>query len=176
MVFASAHGGRGFDHMCIRAFKNEVFYYQSMAFADIRKVYRKRFNATNNAVYVKTKDGREMMFHFYLKNAEAFLAALAPHVPVKHDALSNYLGAKQPLLWIDKAMSNYEYLQWLNEIAGRNYNDITQYPVLPWVFVAEEEGEEGARGWRDLARNMGSHGERERVERFREKYEQNNEE
>lgn len=32
-------------------------------------------------------------------------------------------------------MSNYEYLQWLNEIAGRNYNDITQYPVLPWVYV-----------------------------------------
>jgi len=25
---------------------------------DIRKIYKKRFNATANAVYIKTKDGR----------------------------------------------------------------------------------------------------------------------
>lgn len=85
-----------------------------MAFGDIRKVYRKRFNATNNAVYIKTKDGREMMFHFYRKNADTFLNLLSPHVKVKLDPLSTYLSARQPLRWIDKTISNYEYLQWLN--------------------------------------------------------------
>lgn len=47
------------------------------------------------------------------------------------------MNSEQPVRWIDKFMSNYEYLQWLNEIAGRNYNDITQYPVLPWVYVGD---------------------------------------
>lgn len=58
-------------------------------------------------------------------------------------------------------MSNYEYLQWLNEIAGRNYNDITQYPVLPWIFIANKE--EQINAYRDLTKNMGSHGDAERV-------------
>jgi hypothetical protein len=69
IIFASAHRSRSFDHMCIKAFKNETFYYLNVPFCDVRKVYRKRFNASPNAVYIKTKDGREMMFHFYRKNA-----------------------------------------------------------------------------------------------------------
>jgi hypothetical protein len=173
IIFSSAHRGREFDHMCIKAFKNESFYYLNVPFGDVRKVYRKRFNATSNAVYIKTKDGREMMFHFYRKDVDAFLANLEGWVKIKRDSFSNYVASQQPIRWIDRAISNYEYLQWLNEIAGRNYNDITQYPVLPWVFIANrlEQG-----GCRDLGRNMGSHGEAERVARFREKYEQNNEE
>ena len=78
-----------------------------------------------------------MMFHFHLKNVDAFLNILESYVKVKKDAFSNYVNSDEPLRWIDKFMSNYEYLQWLNEIAGRNYNDITQYPVLPWVFVGD---------------------------------------
>jgi hypothetical protein len=65
-------------------------------------------------------------------------------------------------------MSNYEYLQWLNEIAGRNYNDITQYPVLPWTFIANQESQNTA--YRDLSKNMGSQGDAYRVGYFKEKY------
>lgn len=44
--------------MCVKAFKNEYFVYLSVAVGDIRKIYKKRFNATNNALYIKMKDGR----------------------------------------------------------------------------------------------------------------------
>lgn len=30
-------------------------------------------------------------------------------------------------------VSNYDYLVFLNTVAGRTVNDITQYPVFPWV-------------------------------------------
>lgn len=76
IIFSSAHRDKSFDHMCIKAFKNESFYYLNIPFSDVRKVYKKRFNSTHNAVYIKTKDGREMMFHFYRKNADAFLGML----------------------------------------------------------------------------------------------------
>lgn len=36
--------------------------------------------------------------------------------------------------WRDKAMSTFEFLMWLNRLAGRSYNDISQYPVFPWVL------------------------------------------
>ena len=30
-------------------------------------------------------------------------------------------------------ISNFQYLMHLNTLAGRSYNDLTQYPVFPWV-------------------------------------------
>ena len=37
-------------------------------------------------------------------------------------------------LWIAGKMSNYEYLMYLNTCSGRTFNDLTQYPVFPWVL------------------------------------------
>jgi hypothetical protein len=58
IIFVSKHKGKLFDHMCTKAFKNEVFLYIIVRFTDIRKIYKKRFNASQNGVYIKTKDGR----------------------------------------------------------------------------------------------------------------------
>lgn len=44
--------------MCAKAFKNETFYYYSIPFTDIKEIYKKRFNASNNAAYIKTQDGK----------------------------------------------------------------------------------------------------------------------
>jgi Beige/BEACH domain len=38
-------------------------------------------------------------------------------------------------LWRKRQISNFEYLMRLNIISGRSYNDITQYPVFPWVLA-----------------------------------------
>ncbi len=44
-------------------------------------------------------------------------------------------------------------------MAGRNFLDIAQYPVLPWVFVANHDEEKlQEKIFRDLMKNMGSHG------------------
>ena len=37
-------------------------------------------------------------------------------------------------LWRRRLITNFEYLMRLNIIAGRSYNDITQYPVFPWII------------------------------------------
>ncbi|KAF2311096.1 hypothetical protein GH714_019473 [Hevea brasiliensis] len=36
--------------------------------------------------------------------------------------------------WARWEISNFEYLMQLNTLAGRSYNDITQYPVFPWIL------------------------------------------
>ena len=36
--------------------------------------------------------------------------------------------------WMNNTYSNLEYLMMLNVIAGRSLQDITQYPVYPWVL------------------------------------------
>lgn len=37
--------------------------------------------------------------------------------------------------WHKRELSNYEYLLALNAAAGRSFNDIVQYPVMPWVVA-----------------------------------------
>jgi len=37
--------------------------------------------------------------------------------------------------WATRTLSSYEYLLELNTIAGRSFNDLAQYPVLPWVLA-----------------------------------------
>ena len=37
--------------------------------------------------------------------------------------------------WQRRELSNFEYLMYLNTIAGRTYNDLNQYPVFPWVLT-----------------------------------------
>jgi len=32
--------------------------------------------------------------------------------------------------WVQQEISNFEYLMHLNTIAGRTYNDLSQYPVV----------------------------------------------
>ncbi|KDO22612.1 hypothetical protein SPRG_21162 [Saprolegnia parasitica CBS 223.65] len=41
----------------------------------------------------------------------------------------------QTSAWVNHEISTFEYLMWLNTLAGRTYNDVTQYPVFPWVLA-----------------------------------------
>lgn len=41
-------------------------------------------------------------------------------------------------LWRKRKISNFEYLMALNRMAGRSFNDLTQYPVFPWVSVDDD--------------------------------------
>ena len=36
--------------------------------------------------------------------------------------------------WQNYKISTMEYLMWLNIYSGRSYNDLTQYPVFPWII------------------------------------------
>ena len=37
--------------------------------------------------------------------------------------------------WQRGDLSNFDYLMKLNTIAGRSYNDLSQYPVFPWILT-----------------------------------------
>ena len=43
--------------------------------------------------------------------------------------------------WQRREISNFDYLMYLNTVAGRSYNDLNQYPVYPWVIVNYESSE-----------------------------------
>lgn len=71
--------------------------------------------------------------------------------------------------WQNGEISNFQYLMHLNTLAGRGYNDLTQYPVFPWVLADYESDHlnlEDPNTFRQLDKPMGAL-TREREEEFR---------
>jgi lysosomal-trafficking regulator len=36
--------------------------------------------------------------------------------------------------WREGQLSNWEYLSMLNQMSGRTYHDLMQYPIFPWIL------------------------------------------
>jgi len=39
-----------------------------------------------------------------------------------------------PQKWQRREIANFDYLLFLNTVAGRTYNDLNQYPIMPWIL------------------------------------------
>ncbi|KAF2139013.1 uncharacterized protein K452DRAFT_255050 [Aplosporella prunicola CBS 121167] len=61
--------------------------------------------------------------------------------------------------WMKGEISNFHYLMLVNTMAGRTFNDLTQYPVFPWVladYTSEELDLDNPKTFRDLSKPMGA--------------------
>jgi hypothetical protein len=61
--------------------------------------------------------------------------------------------------WRNGELSNYSYLLILNFLAGRSFNDLAQYPVLPWViadYKSDQLDFEQPSTFRDLTKPIGA--------------------
>lgn len=76
--------------------------------------------------------------------------------------------------WINKKLSNFEYLLALNKISGRSFNDITNYPLFPWIikdYTNERIKLTDMSLYRDLSRPIGALND-ERIKRLRSRVEE----
>jgi hypothetical protein len=85
------------------------------------------------------------------------------------DAAQAYTDLKLHSRWNSGALSNYEYIYWLNMLSGRSIHDLSQYPVFPWV-ISDYESDKldffSAAMYRDLGKPMGAMNE-ERIAQLR---------
>ena len=66
--------------------------------------------------------------------------------------------SKKVLAWKEWKMSTFELIMWLNIYSNRSYNDISQYPVFPWVLTNYEDSLKNSSNnydYRDLSLPMG---------------------
>ncbi|XP_050379175.1 BEACH domain-containing protein B isoform X2 [Argentina anserina] len=74
--------------------------------------------------------------------------------------------------WRRRDVTNFEYLMILNTLAGRSYNDLTQYPVFPWVladYSSEVLDFNKSSTFRDLSKPVGAL-DSKRFEVFEDRY------
>lgn len=77
--------------------------------------------------------------------------------------------------WRDGKMSNFNYMMLLNYSSSRSYNDLSQYPVFPWIldydlFTTNEIDEKELKV-RDFERNLAMLGSDKRLNEFMNRYE-----
>ncbi|KAK3746418.1 hypothetical protein QZH41_012767, partial [Actinostola sp. cb2023] len=63
------------------------------------------------------------------------------------------------LKWQNGAISNFDYLMYLNSLGDRSFNDLTQYPVFPWIladYTSESLDLTNPSTFRDLSKPVGA--------------------
>ncbi|GAV48218.1 hypothetical protein ZYGR_0I05150 [Zygosaccharomyces rouxii] len=82
-------------------------------------------------------------------------------------------GSEATSQWQKGEISNFYYLIILNTLAGRTFNDLTQYPVFPWVisdYSSEELDLSDPSVYRNLSKPMGAQSKKRELQ-FIERYE-----
>jgi hypothetical protein len=74
--------------------------------------------------------------------------------------------------WMNWEISTFEYLMYINLFSNRSFNDLSHYPVFPWLHLNTNVKEPSGIILRDLSCNMGQLGSKERLEEFIRKYEE----
>ena len=89
-------------------------------------------NGFYNSVYLYFPDmaDRNALYSSMLK--ELSPDAVAQKLNEESDVFLKRWGVTD--LWLSGKMSNFAYLMAVNQAAGRSVQDITQYPVFPWLF------------------------------------------
>ena len=75
-------------------------------------------------------------------------------------------------LWIEGGISNYEYLIMLNSAGNRTRNDLSQYPIFPWIlsnYSSLTLDLTNKTNYRDLSKPIGALSP-ERLARFKQRF------
>lgn len=154
---------------------------RSWSIAALHEVYSRRYLLRRSALELFMIDRSNFFFNFGTtegrrKVYKAIVQARPPHLN------SLYYGTQKPehLLkrtqlmerWGRWEISNFEYLMQLNTLAGRSYNDITQYPVFPWIisdYMSNTIDFGDPSIYRDLSKPVGALNA-DRLEKFLERY------
>ncbi|XP_075444218.1 neurobeachin-like protein 2 isoform X2 [Ascaphus truei] len=147
--------------------------------SQLREVHLRRYNLRRSALEFFFIDQANYFVNFKKKvRNKVYSRILSLHPP------NQFLyGSRSPqeLLqasgltqrWVWREISNFEYLMQLNTISGRTYNDLSQYPVFPWIlrdYVSETLDLSNPDVFRDLSKPIGVVNERHAKE-VKEKYE-----
>ena len=149
---------------------------------NLRCMYYRRYQLRRNSMELFFANQTNVFFHFesekVLKRVFSRIIRLRPKKlqwkQVTRSGNNASLLQKSGITedWVRRRISNFDYLMHLNTVAGRTYNDLTQYPVFPWVlsdYTSDSIDLSDPSVYRDLSKPMGAINEK-RLEMFVERY------
>ncbi|XP_058878753.1 neurobeachin-like protein 2 isoform X3 [Acipenser ruthenus] len=132
--------------------------------SQLREVHLRRYNLRRSALELFFIDQAHYFINFKKKVRNKVYSRILGLRPPN----LFYFGSRSPqeLLkasgltqkWVFREISNFEYLMQLNTIAGRTYNDLSQYPVFPWIlydYSSDTLDLDNPATFRDLSKPIG---------------------
>ncbi|RDD47132.1 Protein FAN [Trichoplax sp. H2] len=139
--------------------------------SNITRIQKKRYMLTQ--VGIEIYSSTEDMLLFLALSSEHERNHFYDIICSQKDVqLEDSVNENATLRWQNGFMSNFDYLMHLNRIADRSFNDLTQYPVFPWViadYYSEELDLEDPKTFRDLSKPVGALNQ-DRLSQLKERY------
>ena len=119
---------------------------------DIKEIIKRRTLLVNNSIEISCKNGKSYFFNFFRVkevekaylyfneiNEKLFENSSKNNIKLNsgEDKIKNILS-----LFRNGKITNYKYLLYLNKLATRTYNDLSQYPVFPWLVLEHDKIEQ----------------------------------
>ena len=168
---------------------NEITYQhrsQRIAFSDLHSVFRRRYQLQQIALEFYDVNNSGTLVAFANNDEREEILSKVLTAPLPNSIFSSFMGtsinyrkfmnswkSKIVSQWVNGKMTNFEFLMYLNSFAGRTYNDLTQYPVFPWVisdYESEDIDLDDPKSFRDFSKPMGALGET-RARQFKDRFE-----
>jgi WD repeat and FYVE domain-containing protein 3 len=158
-------------------------------------VHNRRYLLQEIAMEIFSNDGRNYLLVFPRKcrnkiyerlialtpdlndNAQQSIAGQRRSINIEQNTgiLNALIGEKSVVQrWERGELTNFQYLMFLNTLAGRSYNDLMQYPVFPWILADYDSDELDLNSpltFRDLSKPMGAQNS-ERLKQFEKRYQE----
>jgi hypothetical protein len=163
------------------------------AYEDIKEVHKRRYLLQEISMEIFSKDGRNYLLVFPRKCRDKVYDRLIALTPDLNDSAAQSIAGQRRSInieqnssifnaligeksvvqrWERGEISNFQYLMFLNTLAGRSYNDLMQYPVFPWILADYESPELDLNSpsvFRDLSKPMGAQTP-DRLRQFEKRY------
>jgi hypothetical protein len=137
----------------------------SLSLACVRSIFLRRYLLIDSALEIFTTRKKSFFFDFSEDQRKLFLSELSPLELPARKFIQMSWNDISPLLqntvtrWTSGHLSNFELLMKINKYAGRSYNDLSQYPVFPWVIADYESPKLNLSDrtvFRDLTKPLGA--------------------
>ena len=146
--------------------KDKDLYNITINYADIKWIFKRRYYYTDSAFEIYTTTNKVFYFNLkYEKDREPVLeeilnklgdyAIIIDDLKENSSSKENVVGYENGIIqkkkkdkiklssklkqWKNWEITNFEFLMWLNIFGNRSYNDISQYPVFPWILSSYED-------------------------------------
>jgi len=147
--------------------KDKDLYKIGINYKDIKWIFKRKYYYNNSAIEIFTTTNKTFYFNFKYENdkisvLDEILKKLDEPISIiddlKESKSQNIIGYENGIIqkqkgikiksinlskiiksWKNWEISNFEFLMWLNIFGNRSYNDISQYPVFPWILANYED-------------------------------------
>ena len=108
----------------------------------IKEIVLRRYNLIRQGIEIYFDNSKSVFFTFfqakYQKEIVQILKMYKNHKGLNFEIVEKpeiyFQEKKFQEKWLQCEISNFEYLMIVNKYGGRSFNDLSQYPVFPWII------------------------------------------